>query len=155
MDPNIIQQGNGVKIHRFWDDIVYERSLMIQVCNLLLFLKSINTPGIFESTALVEWLVINVHQMLILLNGVTLCLHNKNFFYKTIMYRTLISVLVELIVTFLIIKTYSIDMCAKLKTKLYSKYLRYGFCKKSLCKNATLNSWTLFSSLKGTCSNVS
>ena len=29
--------------------------------------------------------------------------------------------------------------------------LKYGFCKKSLRKNATLNSWTLFSSQKGTC----
>ena len=33
--------------------------------------------------------------------------------------------------------------------------LKYGFCKKSLRKNATLNSWTLSSSQKGTCSNES
>ena len=33
--------------------------------------------------------------------------------------------------------------------------LKYGFCKKSLRKNATLNSWTLFSSQKGTCTNES
>ena len=29
-------------------------------------------------------------------------------------------------------------------------YLKYGFCKKPLLKNATLISWTLFSSQKGT-----
>ena len=34
------------------------------------------------------------------------------------------------------------------------KLLKYWFCKKSLRKNATLTSWTLFSSQKGTCSNV-
>ena len=33
--------------------------------------------------------------------------------------------------------------------------LKYGFWKKSLRKNATLNSWTLFSSQKGTCTNES
>ena len=33
--------------------------------------------------------------------------------------------------------------------------LKYGFCKKSLWQNATLNSWTLSSSQKGTCSNKS
>ena len=33
--------------------------------------------------------------------------------------------------------------------------LKYGFWKKSLRKNATLNSWTLSSSEKGTCSNKS
>ena len=33
--------------------------------------------------------------------------------------------------------------------------LKYGFWKKSLWKNATLNSWTLSSSQKGTCSNES
>ena len=32
--------------------------------------------------------------------------------------------------------------------------LKYGFCKKSLRKNATLTSWTLFSSQKGTCSTI-
>ena len=37
------------------------------------------------------------------------------------------------------------------KTIPNSQYsLKYGFCKKSLRKNATLNSWTLFSSQKGT-----
>ena len=33
--------------------------------------------------------------------------------------------------------------------------VKYGFCKKSLRKNATLNSWTHSSSQKGTCSNKS
>ena len=32
--------------------------------------------------------------------------------------------------------------------------LKYGFCKKSFRKNATLTSWTLFSSQKGTCSTI-
>ena len=34
-------------------------------------------------------------------------------------------------------------------------FLKYGFCKKSLQQNATLNSWTVSSSQKGTCSNKS
>ena len=33
--------------------------------------------------------------------------------------------------------------------------LKYGFWKKSLLKNATLNIWTIFSSQKGICSNES
>ena len=40
------------------------------------------------------------------------------------------------------------------KKNIYVQYmnlLKYGFCKKSLRKNATLKSWTLFSSQKGTC----
>ena len=37
------------------------------------------------------------------------------------------------------------------KTDRYIRKLKYGFCKKSLDKNATLTSWTLFSSQKGTC----
>ena len=32
--------------------------------------------------------------------------------------------------------------------------LKYGFCKKALWKNATLISWTHFSSQKGTCSTI-
>ena len=34
---------------------------------------------------------------------------------------------------------------------LLQHWLKYWFCKKSLQKNATLTSWTLFSSQKGTC----
>ena len=46
------------------------------------------------------------------------------FFFIKLMYRILISVLVELIVTFFMNKDYfSIDLCAKYKTKLHSKYL--------------------------------
>ena len=43
-------------------------------------------------------------------------------------------------------------MISLVKTGLFFvNWLNYGFCKKSLRKNATLNSWTLFSSQKGTC----
>ena len=37
------------------------------------------------------------------------------------------------------------------RTSWCSDTLKYEFCKKSLRKNAPLNSWTLFSSQKGTC----
>ena len=37
-------------------------------------------------------------------------------------------------------------------TLVVALQLKYGFCKKSLWKDATLTSWTLFSSQKGTCS---
>ena len=37
---------------------------------------------------------------------------------------------------------------------LSENFAKHGFCKKSLRKNATLNSWTLFSSKKGTCGTI-
>ena len=37
---------------------------------------------------------------------------------------------------------------------LHSCTLKYGFCKKSLRKDAPLTSWTLFSSQKGTCNII-
>ena len=45
-------------------------------------------------------------------------------------------------------------LCALVQVWAHYQTLKYGFCKNSLQKNATLNSWTLFSSQTSqTCSN--
>ena len=67
--------------------------------------------------------------------------------------RFLLNVLVLLYVLFQffwLISSYTYRTMA-----LFYFLLKYGFWKKSLWKNATLNSWTLSSSQKGTCSNES
>ena len=46
-------------------------------------------------------------------------------------------------------------MTDKAKEIKEQETLKYGFWKKSLLINATLNSWTLSSSQKGTCGNES
>ena len=45
-------------------------------------------------------------------------------------------------------------MCHNEELSRTMSLLKYGFCKKSLRKNASLTSWTLFSSQKGTCSII-